>query len=58
MKGFIMFVYVDDSEDDELNDDYGYDYGCEEDYDYDPEKQSNDCEKGNGTYFLNKCHNK
>ncbi len=34
-----MLVYIDDREDEELNDsehcDYGYDYGCEEKYEYD-----------------------
>ena len=39
-----MLVYIDDREDEELEGDYGYDYGCEEeyDYDYDPEKQPNE----------------
>lgn len=31
-----MLVYIDDREDEELNDDYGYDYGVEEDYEYSP----------------------
>jgi len=31
-----MLVYIDDREDEEFDDDYGYDYGAEEDYEYNP----------------------
>jgi len=33
-----MLVYIDDRQDEELTDDYGYDYGCEEDESYDYEE--------------------
>lgn len=49
-----MLVYIDDREDEELNDDnYGYDYGSEEEYgyDYDSEKQSYDYEESDSSYF-------
>jgi len=31
-----MLIYIDDREDEEFEDDYGYDYGSEEDYEYNP----------------------
>ena len=37
-----MLVYIDDREDEELTDDYGYDYGCDDEgygYDYDYNSQ-------------------
>lgn len=36
-----MLVYIDDREDEELDNNYGYDYGGEEenDYEYDSEKK-------------------
>ena len=40
-----MLVYIDDREDEEFNNDYGYDYGCEEDeyeYTYDQTQDSYD----------------
>ena len=48
-----MLVYIDDREDEELDDNYGYDYGCEEDYDYenDAEKQSYDYVETSDGYF-------
>jgi len=49
-----MLVYIDDREDEELNDNYGYDYGCEEDnydYDNDSEKQSYEYEESVESYF-------
>ena len=48
-----MLVYIDDTKDEELNDDYGYDYGCEDDYEYtyDSEKQSYDYDENDDKYF-------
>ena len=41
-----MLVYIDDREDEELTDDYGYDYGCEEeDYEYNSDSNTNSYEK-------------
>ena len=49
-----MLVYIDDREDEELNDNYGYDYGCEEDnydYDNDSEKQSYEYEESSDSFL-------
>ncbi|WP_373036115.1 hypothetical protein [Sulfurimonas sp.] len=48
-----MFVYIDDRKDEELEDDYGYDYGCEEeyDYDYDSQKTSYDYVESDESYL-------
>ena len=46
-----MLVYIDDREDEELDNNYGYDYGGEEEYDYDSEEQSYDYEETTESYF-------
>lgn len=46
-----MLAYIDDREEEDCIDDYGYDYGCEEDYDYDSEKKSEDNEENSARYF-------
>lgn len=49
-----MLVYIDDREDEELNDDYGYEYGGEEesyDYEYDSESQSYDSAESEGGFY-------
>lgn len=49
-----MLVYIDDREDEELKDDYGYDYGCDGesyDYEYNPEKKSYDSSESEGGFF-------
>ena len=48
-----MLVYIDDREDEELEDDYGYDYGSDDEYDYDysSEKQSYDYVESDENYF-------
>ena len=49
-----MLVYIDDREDEELNDDYGYEYGNEEDsydYEYDSESQSYDSAESEGGFY-------
>ena len=47
-----MLVYIDDREDEEASDNYGYDYGCEEDYEYDcdVEKPSYDYVESDDSY--------
>ncbi|MEA1891912.1 MAG: hypothetical protein U9N33_04280 [Campylobacterota bacterium] len=51
-----MLVYIDDREDEELDDcesddTYGYDYGYGYDYDDNDEKQSYDNLESDGSYF-------
>ena len=48
-----MLVYIDDREDEEFTDDYGYEYGYEEDcdYQYDSKKKSYDYEDSGNSYF-------
>lgn len=46
-----MLVYIDDREDEELESDYGYDYGSDDEYEYDSEKQSSDYVENEDSYF-------
>ena len=49
-----MLVYIDDREAEELNDDYGYEYGGEEesyDYDYDSQSESYEYSENDSSYF-------
>ena len=49
-----MFVYIDDRDDEEFDDSYGYDYGCDEesyDYDYDSEKPAYDYAENEGGFY-------
>ena len=49
-----MLVYIDDREDEELDGNYGYDYGCDEegyDYEYDSEKESYEYIQIDDSYF-------
>ncbi len=45
-----MLVYIDDREDEELDDNYGYDYG-EEDSSNDSDEKSYDEEEATTSYF-------
>ena len=49
-----MLVYIDDREDEELTDNYGYDYGSEDEsyeYDSDSDRESYEYEEGESSYF-------
>jgi len=49
-----MLVYIDDREDEELTDNYGYDYGCDdENYEYNSDSQNEayDYEESSEGYF-------
>ena len=48
-----MLVYIDDRDDEELDDSCDDDYGCEEsyDYDYDSQNQSYDYVESDDSYF-------
>ena len=49
-----MLVYIDDREDEELNDDYGYEYGSDEesyDYEYNSDRDSYEYSESDDSYF-------
>ena len=48
-----MLVYIDDRDDEELSDSEGYNYGSQEDYDYeyDPSIQSYEYDESDDGYF-------
>ncbi len=50
-----MLVYIDDREDEELNDGFGYDYGDEEEsysYDYDSQEHSYESQESSITILI------